>query len=850
MIALFAALSLLAPLTFPPQGRGQPAQPGANPPAQPQNNPGPGDTAPVNPQARPNPAAPAQQKPPAPRPAGAAQKPAPSSSSTPAAAQGGTPAQSNKEKVPPIQDIGDFYLLNFDETASEESLTLEMFVKICQEATGINFTYTKETASKLGGTKLRMFGPKRIPKADFYSFFQIMMIINDFVCSRIGPEHLAVVLISDMNANTRGGLKQDAVYVQPQDLDRYADQPATLITTVVDLPNTDVRTLSNSMRTMFTDQNTQQIIPVGNSNSLIITGFGSIVASIVRMLKLVDDASKAQTGLVPEFEVIPLEFASAAEISETIADLLEASRRALQSRTQVAGAQGVSAPLQNAQNESKILVDDRTNSLLVMAMPDDMPRIKELVARLDIEVVERSRTYHTYRLENVSADDLAKTLENFIKDAGRITTSTATGGGGARPGAAAQQSNSSSASRNEVVVVPDKTTNSLLIAANKTRYEEVQELIHRLDQRQDQVLIETALIELTGSNLLDLGVELGGVDLPGSGTGAFGVTSFGMSTFQDTNNDGVPDIRLPNGANGTAPQGLTAGILNGNNFSLPVLVYALRTRRDTNVLNVPSVLVNNNGSARVVSKDEQPTTNVTALGASAQTQQSFGGYQSAGITMQISPTISASRYLRLRLTLEVSVFIGAVSGPIPPPRVTRTIDTTVNVPDGDTMVIGGIITDNKGKTSSGVPFFADIPILGYLFKRDQDSLDRTTLYFFVTPHIMRDRDFADLAELSYKKKLEAAEEIGTGRIQVIDPSFGRSEKTQKGVDMRGFEVPLYRSPPHGDVNSNAIGIDSSRAHALLKEGESAPAAQKPSPQQPAPEESTKPDVPPKEQQHP
>jgi general secretion pathway protein D len=622
------------------------------------------------------------------------------------------------------------------------------------------------------------------------------------------------------------------------------------------------------MRTMFTDQNTQQIIPVGNSNSLIITGFGSIVASIVRMLKLVDEASKAQTGLVPEFEVIPLEFASADEISETIADLLEASRRALQSRTQVAGAQGVSAPLQSGQNESKILVDSRTNSLLVMAMPDDMPRIKELVARLDVDVPIQSRTYHTFRLENVSADDLAKTLENFIKDAGRITTTTPTGGGG-RPGAAAPQSSSSSAARNEVVVVPDKTTNSLLIAANKTRYEEVQELIRQLDRRQDQVLIETALIELTGSNLLDLGVELGGVDLPGAGTGAFGVTSFGMSTFQDTNNDGVPDIRLPNGANGTPPQGLTAGILNGNNFSLPVLVYALRTRRDTNVLNVPSVLVNNNGSARVVSKDEQPTTNVTALGASAQTQQSFGGYQSAGITMQISPTISASRYLRLRLTLEVSVFIGAVSGPIPPPRVTRTIDTTVNVPDGDTMVIGGIITDNKGKTSSGVPFFADIPILGYLFKRDQDSLDRTTLYFFVTPHIMRDRDFADLAELSYKKKLEAAEEIGTGRIQVIDPTFGHSEKAQKGVDMHGFEVPLYRSPPHGEVNSSALGLDSSRVHSMLKEGETPPKStetpanpatptnngQKPNETpppapQPQPQDSTKPEEPPKEMKRP
>ena len=232
MIALLAALSLLAPLAASPQGRGQPAPPNSPEPTQPppQGNPGPGDTVQPNPpQSKGNPVQPnaGQTKPPAAK-SGAGGPNAQKSGTTPPSSQsstssGGIPAVSNKEKVPPVQDIGDFYLLNFDETASEESLTLEMFVKICQEATGINFTYTKETAASLANLKLRMFGPKRIPKADFYSFFQIMMIINDFVCSRIGPDHLAVVLISSLNANTRGGLKQDAVYVQPQDLDRYAD---------------------------------------------------------------------------------------------------------------------------------------------------------------------------------------------------------------------------------------------------------------------------------------------------------------------------------------------------------------------------------------------------------------------------------------------------------------------------------------------------------------------------------------------------------------------------------------------------------------------------------------------------
>jgi general secretion pathway protein D len=672
-----------------------------------------------------------------------------------------------------------------------------------------------------------MFGTKRVPKADFYSFFQIMMVINDFVCSRIGPEHISVVLISSTNVAGKGNPRKDARQVMPSEVEGYADQPATLITTVIDLPNTDVRTLSNSLRQMFSDQQTQQIIPVGNSNSLIITGFGSDVASIVKMLKFVDDASAKAAGDLPIFETIQLEFASAEEISNTLEELLDASRRAVTGRTQVQQAQGVSAQIQGGNTESKIMVDPRTNSLIVMAMPTDMPRIKELVARLDVDTVERERTYHIYKLENVESEDLAKTLDNFIKDAARVTPGGAGAAGGARGGGQQPATSSSGTSRNEVVVVSDKVSNSLLIAANRTRYDEVLELIQNLDRRQSQVLIETALIELTSTNQLSLGVEIGGANI-GSGSGQFGVTDFGFATYTDTNSDGIPDLKVP-----SVTSGVTAGIIDSGDFSMPILLKALQSRRDTNVLNVPSVLVNNNGSAKVVSLDQQPTTTITATGGvTGQTQENFKEYVDAGITLQISPTISASRFLRLKISLEVSNFLGAVQGAIPPPKTTRTIDTTVNVPDGATMVVGGIITDNKGKTRDSVPLLGDLPILGVLFRNDSDSLARTTLYFFVTPHIMRDADFADLAELSYRRKLEAADTIGADRLRVIDPQFGHEGER---LDLGSFEVPLYKSPPKGEVSKEDVGIDPAHMNELLKDAKQPPApAPKPEPE-PAPE---------------
>lgn len=709
-----------------------------------------------------------------------------------------SPTIQDGEAVPPIQDTGDSYILNF--SAAEEAMTLERFVAACQESTGRNFTYKEDTAAQLKQAKIRLYGVKEIPKEDFYNFFQIMMIINDFVCSRIGPSHLEVIMIQSMQGN-RVNLRQDALFVLPEDLQEFADQPATLIHTVLNLPNTDVRTLTNSMRAMLTDANTQQIIPVGNSNSLILTGFGSQVAALARMLLLVDEASQEEEPIVPEFEVIPLEFAAADEIADTIEELLEAGRRAGSGNNRGGQnqAQGVTGAIRQNQSETRIMVDPRTNSLLVMAMPADMPQIKELVASLDVDIIERERNYHIYSLDNVDAEELADVLEDFVRDAARITPS---GGGGG-------QQNQQNQTQNDVVVVPDTGTNSILIAANRTRYEEVLDLIRRLDRRQDQVLIETALIELTGQNTIDIGVEFGLADIPGVGqAGGFGVTNFGLSQFMDTDGDGIPDTRVPN--NGT---GFSAGFLDGDDFSLPILISALQTRRDTNVLNIPSILVNNNSSATIRSLDEQPTTQITQTGVNGGTQENFNEYQEAGITLTISPTISASRYLRLSVFLEVSSFLGSFQGAIPPPRITRTIDTVVNVPDGDTMVIGGIIVDDANKTRNAIPFLGDIPLLGFLFRRDTDTENRTTLYFFVTPHIMRDAEFADLAEWTYRKKTEAADAIGVGRVQIVDPNFGR---TKNDLDLSSFDVPLYQSAEAGEVEGEEVGLNNAEINEMLE----------------------------------
>ncbi len=785
------------PLQPPVQPAGQPAAQGGQPAVQPAvqgGQPAQGNRAPGAANAGNANANPRGQNPRGGAPTPAAGTAPVSGGSTASTASSG----SAQGSVPKIQESGDFYILNLDEEG--ESLDLLWLTKMCQVATGKNFNFDQKVVQPaLLDAKVRMFGEKRIPKTEFYEFYQILMFIHGFTITKVGPDHLAVFLIqSSSPAQAAAGkavLKDEAIYILPDELDKYADQVATQIMTVLHLPNTDVRTLGSSLRGIVGGQGSEQtIMPVANTQSVVLRGFAPQVVSIARILKLVDDLAGQDTGVTPQFDVIPLEFAAAEDLADILEQLLEARKREAQTQRQ-ANPQGATGQISGGGGESKILTYPRTNSLLVMALPEDMAAIKELVARLDVEVVEPERTYHVYALDHVKAEDLADVLEDFIEGASRVTAGGSGGRGAAQPAAQGLSSRD-----NEVIVVADETTNSLLIAASRRRYEEVVELIQRLDRRQEQVLIETALIELSGRDNLDLGIELGGADLPGAGTGSFGLTSFGLSTFEDSDGDGVFDQRIPN----SNAAGITAGLLDGDTFNLPMLLVALRERQDTNVLNIPSVLVTNNGSASVKTLDEQPTTQITATGVGGQTQENFNDYQEAGITMDISPSISASGYLRLQVSLKVSNFIGAFSGAIPPPRITREITTQVNVPNGDTMVVGGIIVDNRDRTRQMIPWLGEIPLLGALFRRDSDSEERTTLYFFVTPHILRDPNFADLAEISYKLKLQAAEKIEAERVRIIDPDFG---KTEGAVDLGSFDVPLFRSPGSGETTPEMIGAD-------------------------------------------
>jgi hypothetical protein len=207
--------------------------------------------------------------------------------------QGRSEAQtSSSTNLATVERDGDYLLLRFAKSSKDQA-TVEEFVAIGEEVTGITFVFTEEMQIAMGQKKLMGFGSKRMHKDDFYGFFQIQLFINDFICQEVGPAHLGVVQIRSLSPS-RGrqatSVKQSATRVAASDVQKYADQSATLITTVIDLPNLDSRSLSQSLRGMLVDKATQSIIPAG-AHSLIITGFGSNVASLVKLLSAVNKSA-------------------------------------------------------------------------------------------------------------------------------------------------------------------------------------------------------------------------------------------------------------------------------------------------------------------------------------------------------------------------------------------------------------------------------------------------------------------------------------------------------------------------------------------------------------------------------
>ncbi len=704
----------------------------------------------------------------------------------PANPQGQGPGQGKKVDV---KTEGEWIYISINEA---EGLSLQDFIKTAEAITGKVFVYNKQELSSAPDPTVTYLGTLKIRKTAFFAFFQTMLYIKGFACLLRDLKDSEIVQIVNMNGTQRTEISNSAKYVPPDEIPNYASQTGVQILTSIALEHVNAQNAQNSLRPFFASATAQAggllFGTVGNNRAFLLQGFGPQVYAAYQLLKLVDVPAEAADH---EVRVVRLEHAAAEELETVINDILNDRNR--QRAPAAAGVTGAEIPGQAAQ--MKIMPYQALNAILLAGTKEQIIEAQDLIARLDVPVEVLGGDLSVLRLKNVLADDLEKTLKTFINEDQAAETAAAAG---AQAGAQARKVR-------KTVVIAHKESNSLLLSGTATKLATLKKLIEgRLDARQPQVLVECAVVELSTSDLKRLGVELGLIDIKENGdfTRPFGFTSFGASTFSDTDDNGIPDTRLPDFENPL--QGLTGGIISGGDFGIPVLVNALGQNNTANILSLPSVVVNNNQEAMVKTAENRPTQ--TTNQGNATTQSGFGGFQDAGIELNISPSISSNNYLRLNVHLTVSRFLTAYdpNSATPGVKSTREVKTQVTLPSGSTMVLGGVIEDAESETESGIPLLQDIPILGFLFKAWSSEKRKTNLYFFLTPHILDEDDFEDLREISFRRKLDAATYIGDRRLQVVDPKWRGKETAERlddagatieDIDRRGgFQMPSRSRP--------------------------------------------------------
>jgi hypothetical protein len=423
---MIQALALIAPLAvFSPWSPTAPVQDKKE------------ELAPQKPADSPAPAAPAAPAASAPQ---APANPAPARGGNPTAPRGGTPpavqapsGSGGPGKLPIVADDGDFWIVAFDET---EGCDLETLTKICQQTTGINFTYAQGLQAKLAQEKVKIFGQKRFPKSEFYSFYQIILFINGYVCTKVGPDMLSVVVLQDARAQAQPGnatLKGESIYVLPDELDKLR-RPGRDADHDRAAPAEHRRAHARQLAARPEPRQLHQRHHARRQHataSCCAATRRNVVATWRASSSWSTSESANDTPVTPVFEVHAGWNSPRPRTSPTSSSSCSrpSKREAQRTRTRRAPTAA-----QSRHGHRRRRDQDPGRTAHELAARDGAARgpatIKELVARLDVEVVEPERTYHVYALENVKAKDLAEVLEDFIQDASRVQTQGGAAGRG------------------------------------------------------------------------------------------------------------------------------------------------------------------------------------------------------------------------------------------------------------------------------------------------------------------------------------------------------------------------------------------------------------------------------------
>lgn len=607
---------------------------------------------------------------------------------------------------------------------------LTAFINEVADITGKNFAVDPRVRGNV-----TVISNKALNKNEVYDLFLGVLNVNGVVAI---PSGNTIRLVPDSN------VKNSGVPYDPRNNAR-GDQ---VVTRVIWLENTNPNDLIPALRPLMPQF--AHLAAIQGTNALIVSGRAANIYQLETIIRNLDGTGQN------DIEAVPLQQSQAEEIIKQL-DAMSAT--------------GASKDFAGAR--VRIIADVRTNRILIKGDTGTRKRIRNMIEMLDVPSADRLGGLKVFKLKYASAKNLSEILQGLVtgqavnsnsnnsstnnnsSNSSNLNNNSNNSSSNSSSGSSSistpginlnsnsnnnNQNNVTSFNANGVSIIADGAQNALVVKAEPQFMREIEAAIQQLDVRRQQVLIEATIIEIQGNDADQLGVQWAMGDIS-SGVGLINFDNIGSSLAA------LAAGYLSGGAAGlgNAVKPGTSLILgdykegaDGSRKLYGAVIQALKERTKSNLLSTPSILTMDNEEAYIVVGENVPFVTGSVSTGTGGTVNPYTSIErkDVGVTLKVVPHIGEGGTIRLEVEQEVSGVKSSKGQAQDLVTSKRSIKTTVTADHGQTVVLGGLISDDTVLGRQSVPFLGDIPGLGRLFRSDAKSNVKRNLLVFIHPTIV------------------------------------------------------------------------------------------------------------------
>lgn len=588
---------------------------------------------------------------------------------------------------------------------------ISTMVKFISDLTGKNFVMDERVKGKIS-----VYSPAKLSNEEAFNVFTSVLELKGFTLIPSGKVYKIIPTSSAKQSGTT----------------LYSDKEKSpvnesYIARVITLENIPAAEAMTFLQPVISKDG--HVSAFGPSNLLLVVDSSLNLQKILAIVKMIDSDKQREMP-----EIIYLKSAGADNVTKVLQDWI-GNRSAKQPGQTTAASVGTT-----------IVADTRLNAVLVFGQEKDKEEIRKLVQLIDVPPPTSSGKVNVYYLENADATEVAKVLDGVVKG---ITAAAAQTGQPVAPQASPFEGG-------KITITPDKATNSLVIMASPTDYQNLMQVVQKLDRKRRQVFVEAMIAEVSLDKAKELGIQWGFFGGASSGD----VAAAGIYDPFSTLSPFFAAVSALTSA-GVLPTGMKLN--TAANF--PFILKAMQSSGMLNILSSPTILTSDNKEAEIFVGENVPFLGTSVINGSM-SQQSIER-KDTGITLKITPQIADGDYIKLDVQQEISALKDTINiGVSSTDRsiTKRSAKTTVIVKDRETVAIGGLISEIERESVSKVPILGDLPILGYLFRSKTMKREKTNLILLLTPKVIRDG--RDLVETTEKQRARFSE--SSKRVDPLD----------------------------------------------------------------------------------